>query len=229
MKETPIALPSLRSPQPDLFSGDDLTFDDGFARANRIALDSTSWVEHYSGWLSGSQQLLEQLLTAAGWEQRSRWMVNRTVIEPRLTAEYNDLTEAPAPILRAMAAAFTQQFGVTYDGLWINLYRSHRDSTGWHGDWPTCKRAECTVPVLSLGATRRFLLKPRLGGRSIGLTVASGDLVVMGGRCQRDWRHCVPKQATPAGPRVSVNFSSREQAIPDPPTRSTTKRQGNRD
>jgi hypothetical protein len=35
----------------------------------------------------------------------------------------------------------------------------------------------------------------------------------MGGRCQRDWLHCLPKQTTPAGPRVSVNFSSRLQAF----------------
>jgi alkylated DNA repair dioxygenase AlkB len=63
------------------------------------------------------------------------------------------------------------------------------------------------VPVLSLGATRRFLIKPAEGGSSVSLTVSSGDLVVMGGRCQRDWRHSVPKQASPAGPRISVNFA----------------------
>ena len=63
------------------------------------------------------------------------------------------------------------------------------------------------VPVLSLGATRRFLIKPVEGGKSVSLAVASGDLVVMGGRAQRDWRHSVPKQATPAGPRISINFA----------------------
>ncbi|WP_425411416.1 alpha-ketoglutarate-dependent dioxygenase AlkB [Longispora albida] len=75
------------------------------------------------------------------------------------------------------------------------------------------RSTDALVPVLSLGATRRFLLKPRQGGRSIALSPASGDLVVMGGRCQRDWRHCVPKQTTPTGARVSVNFSSRLQAV----------------
>jgi alkylated DNA repair dioxygenase AlkB len=141
-------------------------------------------------------------------------MVNRMVVEPRLTAEYTDLAGAPHPILRAAADALSERYGVPYDGLWLNYYRDHRDSTGWHGDWPTCKRSICTVPVLSLGATRRFLVKPRDGGRSTVLTPASGDLIVMGGRCQRDWRHSVPKQTAPAGPRISVNFSSRIQAIP---------------
>jgi alkylated DNA repair dioxygenase AlkB len=71
------------------------------------------------------------------------------------------------------------------------------------------------VPVLSLGAPRRFLLKPRPGGRSTGFTVGGGDLVVMGGRCQRDWLHSVPKQARSAGPRVSLNFESSIQKRPD--------------
>jgi alkylated DNA repair dioxygenase AlkB len=207
-----------------LFDSDKMMVDATLAGAHRIQLDAASWVEHIPGWLNGSEQLLASILASAGWEQRDRWMVNRMVVEPRLTAEYPDLASAPEPMLHAAAAILSHHYGVPYDGLWVNLYRDHRDSTGWHGDWPTCKRDECVVPVLSLGATRRFLLKPRPGGRSIVLTPASGDLVVMGGRCQRDWRHCVPKQTTPAGPRVSVNFSSRLQATKLPRVASSASR-----
>jgi 2OG-Fe(II) oxygenase superfamily len=210
----------LGTTQLGLFTSDEMMVDPTFAAAHRIQLDATSWVEHIPGWLIGSEQLLAALVTSAGWEQRDRWMVNRMVVEPRLTAEYTDLADAPEPMLHTAAAALSNHYGVPYDGLWLNFYRDHRDSTGWHGDWPTCKRDECIVPVLSLGATRRFLLKPRQGGRSIVLTPAGGDLIVMGGRCQRDWRHSVPKQAAPAGARVSVNFSSRRQATrpPRPPS-----------
>ncbi|GAA3545809.1 alpha-ketoglutarate-dependent dioxygenase AlkB [Nonomuraea rosea] len=198
--------------QLDLLATGESAIDATFATAYRIQLDDTSWVEHVPGWLSGGQRLLEALLAGAGWEQRERWMVNRMVVEPRLTAEYQDVADAPEAELRTAAAILSRHYGVPYDGLWLNLYRDHRDSTGWHGDWSTCRRDECVVPVISLGATRRFLLKPRTGGRSVTLTPAAGDLVVMGGRCQRDWRHCVPKQTAPAGVRVSVNFSSRLQA-----------------
>jgi alkylated DNA repair dioxygenase AlkB len=191
-----------------------MAVDRAFTGAHRIDLDPASWVEHIPGWLAGSDQLLAYIFSAAGWEQRDRWIYNRRVPEPRLTAEYRDIADAPVPMLRTAAAALSRHYAVRYDGLWINLYRDHRDSTGWHGDRPTCKRDECIVPVLSLGAARRFLLKPRDGGRSITLTPASGDLVVMGGRCQRDWLHCVPKQARTAGLRISVNFSSRLQATP---------------
>lgn len=193
----------------------DTAIDTAFTTAHRIALDDTSWVEYVPRWLAGSDRLLAALLATPGWEQRSRWMINRTVLEPRLTVEYPDIADAPVPMLRTAAGALSVHYGVTYDGLWVNRYRDHHDSTGWHGDWPTCKREICVVPVLSLGAPRRFRLKPRRGGRGIGLTPAGGDLIVMGGRCQRDWVHSVPKQKTPAGVRISVNFSSRAQAVTD--------------
>lgn len=106
---------------------------------NPITLDETSWVECVTGWLPGpdADELLAKLTANAAWEQRERRMVNRVVIEPRLTAEYNDLADAPDPALLQSAIRLTEEYGVSYDGLWINFYRDHRDSTGWHGDWPT--------------------------------------------------------------------------------------------
>lgn len=103
--------------------------------AQRILLDETSWLEHLPGWLDpgDAASLLANLIANARWEQRERWMVNRQVREPRLTAEYNDLAEAPDPALPAAARALSEQYQVPYDGLWINFYRDHRDSTGWHG------------------------------------------------------------------------------------------------
>jgi alkylated DNA repair dioxygenase AlkB len=197
-----------------LFAGTEPVIDRTFATAHRIALDETSWVEHVPGWLGGSDGLFDLLRSEAGWEQRDRWMVNRQVTEPRLTAEYPGIEQAPL-LLRDIAAALSDHYGVPYDGLWLNLYRDERDSTSWHGDWPSCKRDVCTVPVLSLGAARRFLIRPREGGRSTVLTPMAGDLVVMGGRCQRDFRHMVPKQTPQAGARISVNFKSSLQATPE--------------
>ncbi|MFI6909400.1 alpha-ketoglutarate-dependent dioxygenase AlkB [Nonomuraea sp. NPDC050394] len=198
--------------QLDLFAQQTPSLDRTFATARRVRLDETSWVEHVPAWLTGGEHLLRELIAGAAWEQRLRSIAGRMMVEPRLTAEYPDLADAPHDLLRTAAAALSARYGLPYDGLWINFYRDHRDSTGWHGDWATCRRERCVVPVLSLGATRRFLLKPRAGGRGVALTPAAGDLVVMGGRCQRDWRHSVPKQATRSGPRVSVNFSSRLQS-----------------
>jgi alkylated DNA repair dioxygenase AlkB len=197
--------------QPSLFASTELAIDQSFASAVRQDLDETSWVEFVPGWLAGHETLRERLVAAMPFTQHKRWMYNQLLDEPRLTAEYRDIATAPEPTLAVIAEVLSRRYDVPYDGIWLNLYRDHRDSTGWHGDRATCRREHCIVPVLSLGATRRFLLKARTGGPSTTLTPAGGDLVVMGGRCQRDWLHSVPKQKRPARARISLNFQSTRQ------------------
>lgn len=183
-----------------------------FKTARRVDLDQSSWVEHVVGWFGPHESLMDELLRVAQWAQHERWMFNRMVTEPRLTATFPVLAETPVAALREIGAVLSQHYGVMYDGLWLNQYRDNRDSTSWHVDWPSCKQDQCIVPVLSLGATRRFLIKPRAGGRSISFEPQAGDLIVMGGRSQKDWLHAVPKQTKPAGLRLSVNFMSTAQA-----------------
>lgn len=194
--------------QGDLFEALEPEVDDTFAAAERTELDSTSWIEYVPGWLHGGDGLFDDLMATAPWTQRYRYI--RTlgrVIEPRLTAEYPDISDAPPGMLHTITTALARHYETDYRYLWMNLYRTNRDSTSWHGDPIGKFQPTSIVPVLSLGATRRFLIKPAAGGASISLAVASGDLVVMGGRTQIDWRHAVPKQATVTGPRISINFA----------------------
>lgn len=203
----------LRPPQPDLFvARDELGLDRTFATAKRTALDTSSWVELVPAWLRGGELLLERLLDAVPWKQHYRRMFDQTFLEPRLTAQYQSLSNLPDRALFDAATALSNYYGIRYDNLWLNLYRGGRDSTGWHRDRFSCRRPECVVPVLTLGAARRFLLKPRDGGPSIAFEPHCGDLVVMGGRCQEDWVHCVPKGDPTIGVRISLNFQSSEQA-----------------
>ncbi len=200
--------------QGNLFtSRGEIAADATFATAARTVLDARSWVELVPAWLSGADGLFERLAAAVPWKEHYRRLFDRTFLEPRLTAEYPDARAAPEP-LAALASLLSTHYRVRYDGLWLNLYRDGRDSTGWHRDRFSCRRPDCIVPVLTLGATRRFLLKPRLGGSSIGFSPRSGDLVVMGGRCQRDWVHGVPKAPGAREARISVNFQSSAQARP---------------
>ncbi len=187
-------------------------FDTSFATAKRIVLDARSWVEVVPGWMSGSHILLERLTTAVPWKQHDRRLFEQTFREPRLTAEYRSLHNVPEKALNDAVHALSQHYGVVYDSLWLNLYRDGQDSTGWHRDRFSCRRPECIVPVLTLGATRRFLIKPRVGGTSIAFKPGSGDLIVMGGRSQEDWVHGVPKEPGVAESRISINFQSSMQA-----------------
>jgi len=202
------------SAQEDLFASAaaSIALDASFASARRIALDAHSWVEVVPGWMSGSQLLLERLTTSVPWRQHDRRLFDLTVREPRMTAEYRHLRDAPEKALVDAAHALSQHYGISYDSLWLNFYRNGQDSTGWHRDRFSCRRPECIVPVLTLGATRRFLVKPRKGGASIAFKPGTGDLIVMGGRSQEDWVHSVPKEPGNAEPRMSVNFQSSVQA-----------------
>lgn len=194
-----------QSPQLGLFDG---KVAGGFDRGRRHPLDATSWIDHFPAWLARPEALFAELADLDGWEQRERWMFTKNVVEPRLTAEFPVLADAPVAEVRAIGERLSRHYGVVYDSAWLNLYRDHEDSTGWHVDKAPSRRETSIVPVLSLGATRRFLVRPRDGGPSTVFTVETGDLVVMGGRCQRDWVHAVPKETSFAGARISLNFGS---------------------
>ena len=75
----------------------------------------------------------------------------------------------------------------------------------FHGDRIGRERDDTIVAIVSFGAPRRFLLRPAGGGASRAFDLGWGDLLVMGGTCQRTWEHAVPKMAS-AAPRLSVQF-----------------------
>ena len=204
------AFPTRDAPKPDLnrTGGLALAVDPAFSTATRIQLDATCWVDYVEGWLDGDGELMDLLMRQAAWEQRSRWMYTRMVREPRLTAEYPVIADAPLPVLSYLAATLSDHYERPYTRLWMNWYRDNDDSTGWHADRPADQLDEAIIPVLSLGATRRFLIRPNGGGPSKTLVTRGGDLVVMGGRCQKDYQHSVPKQRQGTGARLSLNFSA---------------------
>jgi alkylated DNA repair dioxygenase AlkB len=111
--------------------------------------------------------------------------------------------------LHYLAEVLSAHYGRPYTRLWMNWYRDNKDGTGWHADRPANRLDETVIPVLSLGAARRFLIRPAGGGQSKAIVAHSGDLIVMGGRCQKDYVHSVPKQKQAAGERLSLNFSTR--------------------
>jgi alkylated DNA repair dioxygenase AlkB len=187
--------PSLLGFEPPRF-----TLEPGMAR--RRFLGRGAWVDHVPGALTGADALFDELLAAAPWAEHDRPMYDRIVREPRLTTRRWD---DPPAIVRAMADRLTAHYGCDLGIVSANLYRDGTDSVAWHGDRVGKVRAETVVAILSLGAARRFLLRPKGGGPSVRYVPAPGDLLVMGGTCQRTWEHTVPKCAV-AGPRVSVMF-----------------------
>ena len=65
------------------------------------------------------------------------------------------------------------------------------------------------MAIVSLGAPRALLLRPRRGGPALRYDLGHGDLLVMGGSCQRTWEHAIPKTTRATSPRISVQFRPR--------------------
>jgi alkylated DNA repair dioxygenase AlkB len=177
----------------------------------RTALDQTAWVEYLPGFVSGQEALMDALVSSTRWRTERRQMYDRTVDVPRLVAALPD--DGPGhPLLDRIAALLSAEYRVDFARLSLGYYRNGADSVAWHGDYVARKLPEAVVATVSLGEPRRFLLRPRpaegrarAGQRSLAFTLGRGDLLVMGGACQRTWQHAVPKVAF-ALPRLALMF-----------------------
>jgi alkylated DNA repair dioxygenase AlkB len=190
-----------------LLAGDDPAVDEDFSSLERVWLDASSWVDHAPGWVSGSDELFAELVATVPWQQRTRRMYDRYVDEPRLTASLKSGADGDLypPVLETARQLLSNHYGFEFDTVGVNLYRDGRDSVAWHRDRIPKQIPDPIVALLSLGEPRRFRLRPYGGGRSWACALGEGDLLVTGGRTQRDWEHSVPKVAA-AGPRISIAF-----------------------
>lgn len=173
---------------------------------SRVALDATCWVEVARGYVHGADTLLDLMVDVVPWGCGRRKMYDRVLDDPRLSYRWSPPDPLPAPVLERVCADLERRYAVRLRGPACNYYRDGRDSVAFHGDRELRDVGDALVAVLTLGARRPFRVRRRArGGRSVDLSPASGDLLVMGGACQRDWEHGVPKVAQ-AGPRVSVTW-----------------------
>ncbi len=194
--------------QPSLLAvGETVEIDRSFSGVRRVDLDADSWVDHGPEWVTGSDRLFEQVLNGRTWDQRSRRMYDQRVTEPRLTSWWNVGSGVPLEpaILEDIRVALGGRYGRVFDSVGFNLYRDGRDSVAWHGDRIPKEIEAPVVALVSLGESRRFLLRPKGGGRSHAFVLGRGDLLVTGGQTQRAWDHSVPKVAK-AGPRISLAY-----------------------
>ncbi len=201
------------------FASGDVSINEA-AAPDRADLDSGAWVEVRRGWLLGADTLCEELITGVPWAQNRRRMYDRVVDDPRLSWRQGtdvDLShdgDLPHGALETAGHELGRLYQVPLAGPSLNYYRDGRDSVAFHADRELRHLSNTLVVIVTLGATRPFLLRPLGGGKSIDFRPASGDLLVMGGACQALYEHCVPKIAS-AGPRISASWRWASQ--PDPP------------
>ena len=180
----------------------------------RVQLDDQSWVDVVRGWLRGSDTLLDALIATVDWEQHRRWMYERMVDDPRLSHWFSADDPLPHPALEPVRSALEEHYAVPLGGIGLNYYRDGRDSVAPHRDRELRHLDDTLIAIVTLGAQRPFLIRPKGGGKSRDISPASGDLLVMGGRTQVNWEHGVPKVKR-AGPRISATWrwSSQKGAV----------------
>ncbi|GAC58783.1 hypothetical protein GOHSU_50_00110 [Gordonia hirsuta DSM 44140 = NBRC 16056] len=176
----------------------------------RRHLSDGAWVDLRPGWLTGTTGLFGELTDQVPWRAERRRMYDATLPVPRLTAHYPAGAQLPLPLLRTLRDRLSDHYRAELPEGFVSaglcLYRDGRDSVAWHGDRIGRGADHDTlVAIISLGSPRVLALRPRDGGRSLRFTLGSGDLLVMGGSCQRTWDHAVPKSPG-AGPRLSIQF-----------------------
>ena len=179
----------------------------------RMWLDDNSWIDVARAWLHGADTLLDALIENVDWQQHRRWMYERMVDDPRLSRWLGADEPVPHPALPDVRRALEEKYGVPLGGIGLNYYRDGRDSVAPHRDRELRHLDDTLIAIVTLGAQRPFLIRPKGGGKSRDISPASGDLLVMGGRTQVNWEHGVPKVKR-AGPRVSVTWRWSSQKGP---------------
>ena len=193
---------------------------------SKLELSLGAWVELWEGWVEApAAEALQRALTLElAWEQREIVLFGKRILQPRLIAwagelpyRYSGQTLEPRawpPALEAQMLALcervAQAAGSAFNHVLINRYRDGRDSMGYHADAEPELGPDPVVATLSLGQTRCFSLRahrPQAAEKALRLPLRTGSLLVMGGSCQRHYRHAIPKQASEAaGERISLTF-----------------------
>lgn len=165
-----------------------------------------------------ADSLLRQLWQDVAWRQDEIVLFGRRVRQPRLVGwcadpgvvyRYSGLRLEPAPWpepLDRLRVRLDHALGAQFNSVLLNAYRDGADSMGWHADDEPELGTDPLIASVSLGASRRFRLRPRQGGPSSGIDLAHGSLLVMRDRSQADFRHAVPKTRRAVGLRINLTF-----------------------
>jgi len=193
---------------PTLFDAEPVRADPVFGGLRRIELAHGAWIDTAPGWLHGAAAVFDDLIANVAWRHGRRLMYGQFVDEPRLHAWSREAVadcHVARPVIDRMANLLSRRYGVVLSSVGLNYYRGGADSVAWHGDRIARELTQSTVAIVSVGGHRPFRLRSREGGPTTELLVGGGDLLVMGGSCQRTWFHSVPK-VREAPPRISITF-----------------------
>lgn len=181
------------------------------AMVERVPLEHGAWIDIRPGWLSNSDALFERLAVEVPWRADKREMYDKVVDVPRLVSWFGAGATLPDPVLEQARNTLNDHYGRSpgqvFETAGLCFYRTGNDSVAWHGDRVGRTIGQDTmVAILSVGAERALSVRPKGGGKTMKFAVGHGDLIVMGGSCQRTHEHAILKSKQAIGPRISIQF-----------------------
>jgi alkylated DNA repair dioxygenase AlkB len=156
------------------------------------------------------------LRDAVDWHSQRRIMYEREVDVPRLTAHFrldelgaNEKLDGVAPAavaaLRDVADRAATALSAPFNSVGLNFYRDGNDSVAPHNDRLQELVAGQPIALLSLGGTRRMLIRSKLPGEpAVPIDLEGGSLLVMSYASQLHYTHGVAKTRAAVGARISV-------------------------
>lgn len=163
-------------------------------------------------------ELLNSLNQELNWSQESLVLYGRSIPFPRLMAWYGNegtsyrfsgKTYHPQPLnapLKELIDLLQYDFGKPFNAVLANAYRSGSDSMSWHSDDEPELGPEPFIASISLGASRTFRMRQKGDRVSQAWILNHGSLLIMKGRSQQDWEHCIPKTKKTADLRINLTF-----------------------
>ena len=185
----------------------------------KIELSNTAYLIVEKNYLSASEagDLLRITLQDIPWEQSRITLFGKQIAIPRLNAWYGNSqytysgttfpAKALSPALTCLKEKIERQFDIPLNSVLANLYRDGSDGMGWHSDNEKSLGEQPQIASVSLGESRRFLIRNRTDKKNkTELVLEHGSLLIMRGDCQTQWEHSVPKTSRPKGQRVNLTF-----------------------
>jgi alkylated DNA repair dioxygenase AlkB len=181
----------------------------------RLDLGGGAWVDVARGWMAGADELFEYLRDEVSWQGSRLFRYDHFVEERRVSSSWESGNPLPHPALAEATRVLQHRYRAQFPGFGMIQYRDGSDGQAFHRDTDMRWLDDTVVAILTLGAQRPWLLRPRSSrhdhepghGATHDLAPASGDLIVMGGRAQADWEHSVPYLAARSiRPRISIQW-----------------------
>jgi alkylated DNA repair dioxygenase AlkB len=160
------------------------------------------------------------LLDQTIWRQESVRIYGKQYQQPRLVSLYGDpgkkydysgISLHPLPwtdLLREIKRRVEDCTDARFNAVFLNLYRDHNDSMGFHSDDEKELGKNPTIASVTFGATRVFKLKHKFRKdlSPANIPLEAGTVLLMKGSTQHFWKHGIDKQKAPCGPRVNLTF-----------------------